>query len=176
MPKLLDVTVSGLWGEGIGKYASGQLPDVTFNPTTGAIAPIPEIEAMVGVIGHPAPTLDLYGYAGIEHETAKAFGATDATAGGYGNPLYNNTNCAYGNDSVTASTATLTAKNGTCDVDTLYEFQVGGWWNFYKGEYGRMALGASYAYAGVNTFGGAAGGAPSTGDNIVMVSFRYYPF
>lgn len=174
LPKLVDVTVSGLYGSGIGKYASGQLPDVTFNPVTGAIAPITEIEALVGVIGHPTPNLDLYGYFGVEHEDSKTFGNT-TTADGYGSPYYNNTNCAYGNNTPSVSTAPLTASNGTCDVNTLSELQVGGWWNFYKGEYGRMVFGASYAYVNVGTFSGV-GGSPSTHDNIVMASFRYYPF
>jgi hypothetical protein len=176
VPHLLDVTVSGLWGEGIGKYASGQLPDVTFNPATGAIAPIQEIEAMVGVIGHPTPTIDLYSYLGIERESSKTFDNT-SKSDGYGSPYYNNTNCAFGNNSGNVSTTSLVGldTNGTCDVNQLWQLQVGGWWNFYKGEYGRMAFGASYSYVGVDTFSGV-GGAPRTHDNIVMTSFRYYPF
>jgi hypothetical protein len=176
MPGWVDVTFSGLYGKGIGKYASGQLPDVTFNPTTGAIAPITEIEAMVGVIGHPTPTLDLYSYWGIEKENALTFGTDATTAGGYGSPFFNNNQCAYGNN--TATTAVIapgSAKNGTCDVSALWELQLGGWWNFYKGDYGKMAFGASYAYVDVGTFAGV-GGSPHTHDNIVMASFRYYPF
>jgi hypothetical protein len=175
MPGRVDVTLSGMYGEGIGKYASGQLPDVTFNPATGAIAPITEVQAMVGVIGHPTPTLDLYGYWGIEQEGKKDFTIAGVETGGYGNPNFNNTNCAYGNNSAAVGPGVLTTKNGTCDVHTLSELQLGGWWNFYKGDYGRMAFGASYAYVDVGTFSGF-GGSPRTHDNIVMASFRYYPF
>ena len=174
VPHLVDVTLSGLYGKGIGKYASGQLPDVTFNSATGAIAPITEIEAMVGVIGHPTPTVDLYSYWGVEKENSKTFGSA-SSGNGYGSPTYNNTNCAYGNNSASVSKAVLTATNGTCNVEELWQLQLGGWWNFYKGEYGRMAFGASYSYVNVGTFAGI-GGAPSTHENIIMASFRYYPF
>jgi len=52
---------------------------------------------------------------------------------------------------------------------------VGAWYKFYQGEYGMMEFGASYSYVHVGTFNGV-GGAPSTHDNIIMTSFRYYPF
>jgi hypothetical protein len=38
-----------------------------------------------------------------------------------------------------------------------------------------MELGASYSYVHAGTFAGSAG-SPHTSDNIVMTSFRYYPF
>ena len=168
VPKMIDVTVSGLWGTGIGKYASAQLPDVAFD-AAGKPKPIPEIEAMVGVIGHPTPRLDLYGYWGIEHESKEAFTGAGGVPLGYGNPLYSNVGCSYGNLSFNA------AGKASCNVDTVWQFQVGDWWNFYKGEYGRMAFGVSYSYVHVGTFQGV-GGTPSGHDNIVMTSFRYYPF
>jgi outer membrane murein-binding lipoprotein Lpp len=168
VPKLIDVTVSGLWGRGIGKYASAQLPDVAFD-AAGKPKPIPEIEAMVGVIGHPLPTVDLYGYWGIEHESSESFTGPGGVPLGYGNSAYSNVGCSYGNLSYNV------AGKPSCNVDTVSEAQIGGWWNFYKGAYGRMALGVSYAYVDVGTFSGI-GGSPSGHDNIVMTSFRYYPF
>jgi len=38
-----------------------------------------------------------------------------------------------------------------------------------------MEVGASYSYLHKTAFAGNAG-APTTNDNIVMLSFRYYPF
>ena len=168
VPHRLDVTLSGLYGAGIGKYASGQLPDLAFDGA-GNPKPITEIEAMVGLIGHPTPTVDVYGYWGIEQARKEAFTGAGGVPLGYGNPNYLNTGCSYGNLSFNK------AKSASCNVDQLWEGQVGAWLNFYKGEYGRMALGASYAYVNVGTFAGI-GGAPSTNENIVMTSFRYYPF
>jgi hypothetical protein len=52
---------------------------------------------------------------------------------------------------------------------------VGGWNKFYQGKAGMMEVGLSYSYLHRSTFEGT-GGAPTTNDNIVMLSFRYYPF
>ena len=59
VPKLLDFQADFLTGNGIGRYGSAGLLDVTVKPT-GVLAPIPEIQALVGLVGHPAPQLDLY--------------------------------------------------------------------------------------------------------------------
>jgi hypothetical protein len=55
------------------------------------------------------------------------------------------------------------------------ELTVGFWQNLYKGDYGRVAAGLQYEYIKRDVFAGI-GGAPSTADNIVMSSLRYYPF
>ncbi len=189
IPKMLDITANILGGWGIGKYASGQLPDFTINPNNGAPALIPEIEGMVGVIGHPTPTLDLYGYFGVEQADSQAF-TSGGKPFGYGNAAYTNgpsaasaggtagaAGCLLGNEGGTTiiNSGAFNTPSVGCNIDRLWQVQVGGWWNFYKGEYGRMALGASYSYTHVGTFAGIDG-SPSTSDNIVMVSFRYYPF
>ena len=49
------------------------------------------------------------------------------------------------------------------------------WQNIYKGDYGRLAVGAQYEYIKRESFDGV-GGAVSTGDNVVLTSLRYYPF
>lgn len=170
VPKLIDVTATVLYGDGIGKYGDAQLSDYTVGPD-GKPMPNREITGLVGIIGHPHPRVDLYGYWGIEHSFSNAFNNTTNTAHfGYGNAAYTNVGCTAG-----AFSATGGAAIAGCNIDQAEEFQVGGWWNFYKGEYGRMAFGASYAYLNVGTFAGTKG-SPSGSNNIVMVSFRYYPF
>ena len=54
IPKLLDFQADFLAGNGIGRYGSAGLPYVTVKPT-GVLAPIPEIQALVGLVGHPTP-------------------------------------------------------------------------------------------------------------------------
>lgn len=170
LPKMVDVTATVLWGEGIGKYGDAQLSDYTVN-ANGQPSPNYEITGLLGVIGHPAPTLDLYGYWGIEHAFSNAFNNTAGTAHfGYGNSAYTNAGCLAG-----AFSAAGGAVVAGCNINQAEEFQVGGWWNFYKGEYGRMAFGASYAFLDIGTFSGTTGN-PHGSNNIVMVSFRYYPF
>ena len=57
----------------------------------------------------------------------------------------------------------------------LSELTIGFWQNVYKGDYGRVTFGAQYEYIKRKAFNGI-GGAPSTDDNVVMTSVRYYPF
>jgi hypothetical protein len=52
---------------------------------------------------------------------------------------------------------------------------LGGWWNFYHGEYGTLKWGAQFSHTSVSTYAGVAG-APNPDINIYMLSFRYYPF
>lgn len=59
IPKFLDLQGSILYGQGIGRYASGQLPDVTFD-AQGKLSPITALQAMVGAIAHVTPDLDIY--------------------------------------------------------------------------------------------------------------------
>ena len=53
-PKLLDLQATAMTGTGIGRYGSGQLPDVTFRPN-GALAPIQETTLLVGATWHATP-------------------------------------------------------------------------------------------------------------------------
>ena len=57
----------------------------------------------------------------------------------------------------------------------LIDITGGFWQNLYKGDYGRVAVGAQYAYVRKEAFEGI-GGAPKTDNNIVMTSLRYYPW
>jgi hypothetical protein len=58
LPKLLDFQADFLAGNVVGRYGSAGFPDVTVKPT-GVLAPIPEIQALVGLVGHQTPVLDL---------------------------------------------------------------------------------------------------------------------
>lgn len=164
VPQYLDLQASFLVGDGIGRYGSAQLPDATVG-RDGQPVPIPEIEALVGVIGHPVPQVDIYAYAGTEQEKAKYF--TDAKKGyGYGSPLYANTSC----DVELGASASCVG-----NTSAVLEGTIGAWWRFIHGSYGTMQAGVQYAYVDRQVFQGV-GPTPSTNDNILMFSFRYYPF
>ena len=164
IPKKLDVQASFLAGYGIGRYGSAQFPDFTIAPD-GHVVPLPEVEALVGIIGHPTPAWDLYAYAGterVEKETW-SFGSTGT---GYGNPQANTTGCNF---------ETPAGSNCSPFTSSIEQLTLGAWWRLYQGRYGNMAVGAQGSYTRRNTFAGT-GGAPSTDEDIVMTSFRYYPF
>jgi hypothetical protein len=73
---------------------------------------------------------------------------------------------------------------GSCGAQTkdVQEATVGYWYDFYKGEYGRLRQGIQYGYAVRNSWSGAAvsgsgfpGGVSAKGvDNMFWTSFRYY--
>jgi hypothetical protein len=159
----LDLVGDILAGDGIGRYGSGQLSDATIKPN-GTVSPIPEIEALAGAITHPTPQIDVYGYLGTEQASKTAF--TYAGKGyGYGSPLFVNTGCG-----TELSTATCTG-----NTQALYEGTLGGWYRPYKGSYGTLQTGLQYSHILREAFYGV-GGKPQASEDVVFVSFRYYPF
>jgi hypothetical protein len=169
IPRKLDVQVSGLAGVGIGRYGASQLPDATVG-ADGRPQPIREWSALVGLIGHPTPVLDVYGFLGTEQSDAAYYDTYSkgvvSKAYGYGNPLYVNTSC-YA-ELGASSTCTGTTK-------AVVQGTLGAWYRFLKGPYGTMQVGAQYSYTRRMTFEGV-GGAPQSDENMVFLSFRYYPF
>ncbi len=168
-PKLLDLQASVLYGQGIGRYGSSQLPDVTFRPD-GKIEPIQEFMFLAGGTAHYGKDVDVYVFGGAEAETKRPYTVAGA-AYGVGNGLTRSDGC--------FSEAATTG----CSVNTKLVDQatVGFWWRFYQGSFGRAQLGAQYSYTervgftGSNATGAPAG-SPTGTENMVFTSIRYYPF
>ena len=159
----LDFRLSGLVGDGIGRYGSAQLPDVTLTPT-GQFATIKEYHWLGGFEARPTPQWTLYVYAGEEHADAKAYTDETGTLGyGYGSPLYNNSGCLTLDGKCAANTKSIQQATG------------GAWWKYYQGELGNLQLGLQYSYTKREIFPGV-GGDPDTHISIAMLSFRYYPY
>lgn len=166
IPKMLDLQVSGLTGTGIGRYGSGQLPDVTFRPN-GTLAPINENIILLGATWHVTPMLDIYAYAGQEAELPKYYNLTVGTTTthfGVGNPAVVTTGCA--------------TENGSCSINNEAENQinVGTWWRAYQGRFGSFRFGAQYSYTKLYSFAGSTGAHAPTDDSMFFTSIRYYPF
>ncbi len=165
-----------LAGQGLGRYGPGQLPDATIG-ANGTPIPIPEVQAFVGLVGHPSRTVDLYAYAGTEQEQKRSF--DDRVGGineafGYGNGAFIDTGC-----NTEGSTA-------ACSGQTrgLVETVLGGWWRFLHGPYGTLEFGPSWEYVRRTAFQGTSVSAtavrtevtPKTDENTILLSFRYLPF
>jgi hypothetical protein len=164
LPKMLDFQVSGLVGQGIGRYGSSQIADATFSPT-GKIEPLSGYSVMGGFVGHPVPEVDVYAYGGADGVDRKAYAGT----AGYGNPNVVLAGCEV--------------ELGSCSAVTsnVVEGTVGAWWRVIKSEYGTMQVGAQYEYINRNTFSGAGATkgstvAPSANESAFLFSLRYYPF
>jgi hypothetical protein len=168
VPKILDFQAGVLAGKGVGRYGSAQLPDATVNATTLGLEPLRGMQALLGLIFRPAPELTTFVYAGKEMVDAQYY---DVAAGtktygyGYGNPLFSNAGCE-------------TEAVGTCSANTsqILSGTIGGWWKFYSGPLGNAQVGVTDTYIKRESFAALDGGAPDTNINILLFSFRYYPF
>jgi hypothetical protein len=185
-PTFVDLQGSVLYGQGIGRYASAQLADVTIAPN-GSLQPLTSTQFMVGAVAHPFAGDDIYVYYGQEQVQANAWtigtGAA-ATQGGYGNGAFPES-CGFA-----ALGTNFNGVSGSCagNVKRVQEITVGFWQDFYKGDLGRARFGLQYEFVQQTLFSGlttatALSGtnpAPNTGlhpnNNIVFFSLRYYPF
>jgi hypothetical protein len=178
IPTFLDVQGSVLYGKGIGRYGSGQLPDVTF-ARDGSLSAITALQALVGATAHVTPATDIYVYAGLERADSNFSVAPNNI--GYGNPNYSNIDCGLENfggpfsPAPGSSVVGASESNSTCSVNTkqVTEITVGFWHNFYKGDYGRIAGGAQFEYLHRDVFNTTTG-APPVNEAVAMTSLRYY--
>jgi hypothetical protein len=177
VPKLLDLEASALTGKGIGRYGAGQLPGEVVGPN-GALEDIPETMFMAGLTLHATSRLDLYVFGGDEFEGEVA--SNPIVGGkelhlGYGNPF--------------ATLGECFVELATCSPDTksIDQITVGFWDKLFTGSFGQVRVGVQYSHtdlrafegvAGVNTAGFTPGSMvrPTTGDDMVFTSIRYYPF
>jgi hypothetical protein len=171
IPKLFELQGSGLFGKGIGRYGSGQLSDVSFG-VNGVLHPIQEYQVLVGGVGHIGSKVDAYVYAGEEREFAQAYG-TAAVYNGIGSPYLSNAGC--------------DTEGGTCAGSTHYVDQIttGFWDRIYNGKFGKLQWGMQYSYTERHLFPGYGAANPATvtfdaspaaRENMILTSFRYYPF
>jgi hypothetical protein len=157
IPNRLDLRGSFLTGRGIGRYGTSQLPDTVVRPDGGLTA-IPETMFLAGATLHATSALDIYLLGGQERQSARIF-----TAFGFGNPAAILTGC--------------NIEGGTCtpNLRQVNQVTVGLWDKFYHGDFGYLQFGLQYSHTELTSFTGV-GGAPSTSDDMVFASFRYFPF
>src|ERR1700686_763337 len=72
VPKKLDIGLKVVAGDGIGRFGSAQIPDVTARPF-GTLAPIRTGHGMARLEFHPNPKLDFYAYVGDEYGARTAY-------------------------------------------------------------------------------------------------------
>jgi hypothetical protein len=171
--KKVEFALQGSAGDGIGRYGSAQIADLTLRPD-GTQALIRTAHALGELEFHPTPKLDIYAYYGGEYgwrtaykgydsititktpaipatATTPAIPATTVTAfklnqiGGYGSPFANNTGCSTENP---PSNQLTPSAGGTCAGDTrlIMEGTIGFWHRFYQGPKGGLRWGLQYSY------------------------------
>ncbi|MDE2473234.1 MAG: hypothetical protein KGL35_32145 [Bradyrhizobium sp.] len=142
IPKVLDLQGSVLYGQGIGRYTSSQLPDAVIGPN-GSLSPITELSFMVGAVAHPFEGNDIYTYYGEDRTYANAW-TVGATQGGWGNVNFLNNGCLnqnLGGGTLGGFNTPISGTTCTFDVQKAQEFTIGFWQDAYKGDFGRLRYG-----------------------------------
>lgn len=164
VPHHLDLQASVFVGNGIGRYGSAGLPDVTARQD-GTLVGIPETMWLAGGTFHANKAWDFYAFAGSEDERPKTYSLSATSAVGYGTlPGSNYSGCLV--------------EGGSCSplTKTIDQYTGGFWWKFYQGSFGRAQFGVQYSYTERKAFADAVGIAPQAKENMVFTSFRFYPF
>ena len=167
VPRLLDVEASIMAGDGIGRYGSAGLPDVTTRPD-GSLQALPEVMWLAGGTLHATPKLDVYVFGGREAEQGKVYrppALPASVAFGYGVlPGTSNAGCAV--------------EGGACSPfnKAIGQVTAGFWDKLYQGPFGRVQVGMQYSHTDRETFADAVGYAPKASEDMLFTSFRYYPF
>lgn len=182
VPQKADFGIHLVGGDGIGRYSSAQLPDVTVRPD-GTLAPVRGGGALGTFELHPTPKLDIYFNYGIEYAYRTDFNFANVAganvAVGYGSPFFNNSGC---ETAPPLPTGAFTTSAGTCsgNVRNIQEGTVGFWHKLYSGPKGGLRWGLQYSYLTRNSWSGdnntptVAGINAKAVDNMLFTSFRYY--
>ena len=177
LPKRLDFQIQGLYGRGLGRYASTNgLPDATIK-ADGQLSAVRAQSALAGLIALITPSIDLYGFAGFE-QVDRNFSTLAGAQIGYGTVVN-----AAGNYGCNAE------GSAACTGNTHRVWQVtGGMWDkLYKGSFGEVRVGVQYSFTQRQLFAqtSSATGFPTAAaplvcakanENTILTSFRYYPF
>lgn len=180
--KKLDAGVHFFGGDGVGRYSSSGLADVTARPN-GTLAPIRGGSALGSLEFHPNSKLDIYLEGGGEYAFRTAYVSANKPVG-YGSPFFNNSGC-NGVEGLPSNQNTPNSA-GTCngDVRNVIEGTLGFWHKLYNGPKGGLRWGIQYSYLVKNTWSGnnsapnsltpGPGLQPKAIDNMIFTSFRYY--
>jgi hypothetical protein len=177
--KKVSIGLKGLWGQGVGRYGSSTIADITLHPDA-QIAPLRAFSALATLEFNPNPRLSVYSYYGGDYVYRRYFGKI-----GYGSPLTNMSGCnvepvagsgaVNGGDGFSPSTP---ANCGNQNKD-VQEFTLGYWYYIYKGPKGGLRYGLEYSRFERDLWSGTGGptnpGGGANGiDNMFWTSFRYY--
>jgi hypothetical protein len=186
--KYLDVAVQAMLGDGVGRYGSAQLPDVTVHPV-GTLEPIHNYHGLFSLEGHATPKLDVYAYFGGEYDqrTVYATGVAASPFTGYGPINSNLSGCNTEVPVTTSATGGSITPAGTCQAVTRAIFEGMAGWTYRiinSPKYGRLQYQFNYAYytrsSWAGLLSGTYGNANSTFGNVKAVnnmvygSMRYY--
>ena len=186
--KYLDVAFQTMLGDGVGRYGSAQLPDVTVHPV-GTLEPIKNYHGLFSLEGHATPKLDVYAYFGGEYDqrTVYATGVAASPFTGYGPINSNLTGCNTEVPVTTSATGGSITPAGTCQAVTRSIFEGMAGWTYRivnSPKYGRLQYQVNYQYVTRSSWAGLLSGTYGSSsstfgnvkavDNMFFTSMRYY--
>ncbi|MDR3751397.1 MAG: hypothetical protein P4K94_07915 [Terracidiphilus sp.] len=182
--KKVTIGLKGLYGEGVGRYGSSTIADVTIRPN-GTLSPLHGFSALSTVELNPTPRLNIYFNYGGDYigrdwtlnasNKQVGFGTRTADMSGCGiEPASTSANPSA--DPTTPGNSVNACAGNNKDVQ---EATVGYWFNFYNGPKGRLRQGFQYSRMERDLWSGNGGtlnpgGGAHGVDNMVFTSFRYY--
>ncbi len=175
------VYMKGLYGEGVGRYGSSTIADVTVRPD-GSLSPLHGFSALSGLELDPARRLMIYLDYGGDY-IGRDWTMSNGKEVGYGTYTANMAGCSVEPTSVSAAGASggaqVTPANCTANNKDVQEFTAGYWYDFYSGPKGRLRQGLQYSWIRRDLWSGAGGvtnpdGGSYGDDNMIFTSFRYY--
>jgi len=187
--KQVDFGVHFLGGDGVGRYGSSQLAEVTAHPN-GTLALIRSYQALTTLEWH-SKHWDIYTNAGAEYAQRTNYLNSAGKLVGYGRQDQTGTGLCLV-EPVPAAITNGTKpgfnpnSNGCNDLRDVIEGTFGFWYKPYNGPKGRIQFGPQYSYLVLNTWWDSAtlGNAtakgtpfaptPHTIENMFFTSFRYY--
>jgi Skp family chaperone for outer membrane proteins len=178
--KKVTVGLKGLWGQGVGRYGSSTIADVTVRPN-GQLSPLHGFSALSTVELNPTARLNVYFNYGGDY-IDRDYVLSGATQVGYGTRSVNMSGCLVepGSPSAGATgSAPIAPANCSANNKDVQEFTAGYWFNLINGPHGRLRQGIQYSNMRRDLWSGAGGTTnPGNGahgdDNMVFTSFRYY--
>jgi hypothetical protein len=186
--KYLDLAFQTMDGDGVGRYGSAQLADVTVHPS-GTLEPIRNYHGLFSVESHPTPKLDVYAYFGGEYDqrTVYATGVAATPFTGYAPINTVATGCNTEVPVTTAATGGSITPAANCSAVTraIFEGMAGWTYRIYSSpKYGRLQYQVNYQYitrsawaaltSGTYGTSSAVFSSPKAVDNMVFTGMRYY--
>jgi hypothetical protein len=177
--KTVTIGLKGLWGQGVGRYGSSTIADVTIRPN-GQLSPLHGFSALSTIELNPTPRLNMYFNYGADY-IDRDYVLNGATQVGYGARSTNMSGCTVepvSTASIPAAAPIAPANCGNNNKD-VQEFTAGYWYNIYNGPKGRLRQGVQYSWFERDLWSGAGGttnpgGGARGKDNMVWTSLRYY--
>jgi Skp family chaperone for outer membrane proteins len=170
--KKVSVGAKGLFGQGVGRYGSSTIADITLRPDA-TIEPLRAFSALATVEITPDPRLLVYFNAGEDY-VYRTFNGKE----GYGSGLTSMSGC---NTVVLPTGPTTPSTPGSCGNQTkdVEEGTVGYWYYLYKGPKGGLRQGIQYSHFRRDLWSGVGGPANPNGsamgtDDEIYTSLRYY--